>query len=88
MTNRRKKTAAERAQEAYDVADRAVTRLRTKRDALKADLAAAEEEYDAACRRLDYVGRNPDLPEQFNAPSTKPSEPSTDNPHEEDNTDE
>ena len=59
---RTKKTAAEKAQEAFDVASRRLDRARSARDKLKTQLDEATAEVEAAQKRRDYLANDPDLP--------------------------
>ena len=62
MTDRQKKTPAQKAQEAFDVASRRLDRARTARDKLKTQLDEATAEVEAAQKRRDYLANDPDLP--------------------------
>lgn len=58
------KTAAERAQESLDTADRVVARLVKRINTTKADLDELGRELKAAQVKRDYLAQNPDLPKQ------------------------
>lgn len=64
---RNTKTAAERAQEAFDAAGRAVDALGPRIEKAKAELTKLEAEAERANKRLAYLGQNPDLPAQNTA---------------------
>jgi hypothetical protein len=56
-----RKTAAERAQEQLDTADRVIARLVKRVEAAKADVVTLEDELEAARARRDYLAQNPAL---------------------------
>lgn len=61
---RRTKTPAERAQEAYDVAERIAARLASKGAKARAELDELDRELTAARIRCEYLSHHPDLPKQ------------------------
>lgn len=56
-----RKTAAERAAEAYAASNRKVQRLAARQNKLQAQLDAAKAEHDAAVKQAEYLGQNPNL---------------------------
>lgn len=77
---RTNKTPAQRATEAYDTQARIVKRLADKLDPLRAELAAVEVELEAARKRLDYLGTNPDLPDGYGQVEEPPANTDGDAP--------
>jgi chromosome segregation ATPase len=65
--SRQRKTPAQRAQEALGVAQRRVTSITKKLHHAKEEVQTLEAELEEAELRLEYVQRNPDLPEQQTA---------------------
>jgi prefoldin subunit 5 len=61
---RQTRTAAERAQEALDVADRKIDRLSSAKAKAEATAAEIGRELDALRKRRDYLAQNPDLPSE------------------------
>jgi vacuolar-type H+-ATPase subunit D/Vma8 len=66
---RQTKTPQQRAQEQLDAAKRHKERLKTKRDALAAELDQVNREYEAAGARHSFLLKHPDLA-QPTTPST------------------
>lgn len=62
MTDRIRKTAADRAVDRLETADRLSKRASKARATARATLDAAEKEHDAALARLLYVAQDPDVP--------------------------
>lgn len=67
---KQRKTPAQRAQEAYDVATRIADRLKDQAKKARAEATRLENERDAAIKRRDYLAGHPDLPTQKKQPST------------------
>jgi hypothetical protein len=61
-TKRPRKSAAERAQADYDAAVKTRDVAQRKLTKLQEGVAPAQEAFDAAERRVAYLGQNPDLP--------------------------
>lgn len=61
---RKTKTVETRAQEAVDVLDRRLTKIRTTKDVHEAQVRALAQDEIAVQKRLTYAQANPDLPEQ------------------------
>lgn len=68
-TKRPRKSAAERAQADYDAAVKTRDLAQRKLAKLQEGVAPAQEAFDAAERRVTYLGQNPDLP-QSQAPAS------------------
>jgi hypothetical protein len=68
---KQRKTAAQRAQEAYDVATRIADRLSDQDKKARAEATRIGSELAAAIKRRDYLAGHPDLPKQ------KQDQPST-----------
>lgn len=64
MVVRNRKSPAEKAQEAYDVAQRLIEKLQAKHRKLYTELDQVRADLDQAIKRRDYALRNPDLPAQ------------------------
>lgn len=62
MTERTRKTPAQKATEELDVANRVADRLVAKIERLDAERKAAHDELAPALRRCDYLAGSPDLP--------------------------
>lgn len=62
-TKRPRKSAAERAQADYDAAVKTRDLAQRKLTKLQEGVAPAQEAFDAAERRVAYLGQNPDLPQ-------------------------
>lgn len=58
------RTPAERAQEAVDVLERRLAKIRTAKDALEKQVRDLATEERAIHKRLDYALANPDLPQK------------------------
>lgn len=69
---RQVKTHRQRAQEALDVATRAVARLSTQQERLEAELQGVSEQLATAVRRRDFLAQSPDLsdPDQLTIEGT------------------
>jgi len=63
-TKRPRKSAAEKAQADYDAAVKTRDLAQKKLAKLQEGVAPAQEAFDAAERRVAYLGQNPDLPAQ------------------------
>jgi hypothetical protein len=61
---RPRKSAAEKAQADYDAAVKTRDVAQRKLAKLQEGVAPAQEAFDAAERRVSYLGQNPDLPAQ------------------------
>lgn len=61
-TKRPRKSAAEKAQADYDAAVKTRDAAQRKLAKLQEGVAPAQEAFDAAERRVAYLGQNPDLP--------------------------
>lgn len=62
MTARNRKSPAQRAQEALDVAQRRVDLLRDQRNKAESTMKRLDSDLFRAKARLEYVKANPDLP--------------------------
>lgn len=60
---RQTKTPRQRAEEALNVADRKVTRLKATVGRLEVDLKTAKADLLAEQRRRNYLAQSPDLPQ-------------------------
>jgi hypothetical protein len=72
---RQRKTRADRAQEALDVAQRLVERLSTKLDQLEVELDQVRSDLKQAVNRRDYALSDPDLPAQDSPEFGEPGAP-------------
>jgi hypothetical protein len=76
--SRPRKSPAERAQADYDAAVKSRDVAQRKLTKLQEGVAPAQEAFDAAERRVAYLGQNPDLPAQdASAPPSDPSDAET-----------
>lgn len=69
---RPRKNAAEKAQADYDAAVKTRDAAQRKLEKLQQGVAPAQEAYNSAARRVEYLAQNPDLPV---AASTESDEP-------------
>lgn len=67
---KQRKTAAQRAQEAYDVQVRIANRLIDQEKRAKHEHDRIRIERDAAIARRDYLAKHPDLPKQKQDPTS------------------
>lgn len=67
---RKNRTPAERAQEAFDTANRISTRLLDQAKRANAEADRLTQEAEAAVRRRDYLAQHPDLPKQKQSTTT------------------
>lgn len=63
-----KTTAAERAQEALDTANRVLERIEKRIEESAKTLESLKSERRTAISKRDYLAQNPDLPQQDNEP--------------------
>ena len=64
MTERRKRTPADRAQDAYDRAGRQLDKAQNRRNKAHAEYEAAKADVDRLLARRAYLAQDPDLPVQ------------------------